>query len=210
MANAERTATTVWEGDLAHGNGVLSLTSGAASDLPVTWASRTERSEGKTSPEELVAAAHASCFSMALSHALAESGHAPERLDVSATVTLSLDGGPEPSRSGPPEAFPLLPVKRPGACTLLAQLEHRKEGLLRHLHAPDLLHAPLALLLLLQELALARDVAAVALGGDVLAEGLDGLARDDLRAHRGLDRHVVLLPRDLREQLLCEVAPDAV
>ena len=94
MANAERTATTVWEGDLAHGNGVLSLKSGAAPDLPVTWASRTERSEGKTSPEELVAAAHASCFSMALSHELAQAGHAPERLDVSATVTLSMDDGP--------------------------------------------------------------------------------------------------------------------
>jgi lipoyl-dependent peroxiredoxin len=50
MANAERTATTVWEGDLAHGNGVLSLKSGATSDLPVNWASRTERSDGKTSP----------------------------------------------------------------------------------------------------------------------------------------------------------------
>src|SRR5919201_4006626 len=99
MANAERTATTAWEGDLAHGNGVLSLTSGAAPDLPVTWASRTERSEGKTSPEELIAAAHASCFSMALSHALAETGHAPERLDVSATVTLSLDAGPKVSSS---------------------------------------------------------------------------------------------------------------
>src|SRR5919198_832694 len=99
MANAERTATTVWEGDLAHGNGVLSLKSGATPDLPVTWASRTERSEGKTSPEELIAAAHASCFSMALSHALAEAGHAPERLDVSSTVTLSLDAGPKVSSS---------------------------------------------------------------------------------------------------------------
>jgi osmotically inducible protein OsmC len=99
MANAERTATTVWQGDLAHGNGVLSLKSGAAPDLPVTWASRTERSEGKTSPEELVAAAHSSCFSMALSHELAQSGHAPERLEVSATVTLSLDDGPRVSSS---------------------------------------------------------------------------------------------------------------
>jgi osmotically inducible protein OsmC len=99
MANAERTATTVWEGDLAHGSGVLSLKSGAAPDLPVTWASRTERSGGKTSPEELIAAAHASCFSMALSHGLAESGHPPERLDVTATVTLSLDGGPKVSSS---------------------------------------------------------------------------------------------------------------
>jgi lipoyl-dependent peroxiredoxin len=88
MANAERTATTVWEGDLPHGNGVLSLKSGAASDLPVTWASRTERSDGKTSPEELVAAAHASCFSMALSHELAQAGNAPERLHVTSTVSF--------------------------------------------------------------------------------------------------------------------------
>ncbi len=99
MANVERTATTVWEGDLAHGNGVLSLKSGAAPDLPVTWASRTERSDGKTSPEELIAAAHASCFSMALSHGLAEGGNPPERLDVSATVTLSMDGGPHVTSS---------------------------------------------------------------------------------------------------------------
>jgi lipoyl-dependent peroxiredoxin len=99
MANVERTATTVWEGDLAHGNGVLSLKSGAAPDLPVTWASRTERSDGKTSPEELIAAAHASCFSMALSHGLAEGGNPPERLDVSATVTLSMDGGPHVTTS---------------------------------------------------------------------------------------------------------------
>jgi osmotically inducible protein OsmC len=99
MANAERTATTVWEGDLAHGNGVVSLKSGATPDLPVTWASRTERSEGKTSPEELIAAAHASCFSMALSHGLTEAGHRPDRLDVSATVTLSLDDGPKVSSS---------------------------------------------------------------------------------------------------------------
>src|ERR671930_1073560 len=88
MASAERTATTVWEGDLAHGSGNLSLTSGATGDLPVTWASRTERSAGKTSPEELIAAAHASCFSMALSHGLGEAGTPPERLDVSATVTF--------------------------------------------------------------------------------------------------------------------------
>jgi lipoyl-dependent peroxiredoxin len=99
MASAERTATTVWEGDLAHGNGTLSLTSGATGDLPVTWASRTERSDGKTSPEELIAAAHASCFSMALSHGLTESGHPPDRLEVSATVTLSLDGGPKVTSS---------------------------------------------------------------------------------------------------------------
>ena len=91
MATAERTASTVWEGDLAHGNGTLSLTSGATGDLPVTWASRTARSEGKTSPEELIAAAHAACFSMALSHGLSEAGHEPQRLEVSATVTLDVD-----------------------------------------------------------------------------------------------------------------------
>ena len=96
MAMAERTATTAWEGDLAHGNGNLNLNSGATGALPVTWASRTERSEGRTSPEELIAAAHASCFSMALSHELAQAGHAPEHLDVSATVTLDeVDGGPK-------------------------------------------------------------------------------------------------------------------
>ena len=90
---AERTATTVWEGDLAHGDGTASLASGATGDLPVTWASRTQRSEGKTSPEELIAAAHASCFSMQLSGNLAQAGHAPERLDVSATVTFDPDRG---------------------------------------------------------------------------------------------------------------------
>jgi osmotically inducible protein OsmC len=95
MAMADRTASTVWEGDLAHGSGNLSLKSGATDDLPVTWASRTERSDGKTSPEELVAAAHASCFSMALSHELTEGGNEPERLEVSATVTLDeVDGAP--------------------------------------------------------------------------------------------------------------------
>jgi lipoyl-dependent peroxiredoxin len=95
MAMAERTANTVWEGDLAHGNGTLSLKSGATDDLSVTWASRTERSDGKTSPEELIAAAHASCFSMALSHELSEAGNKPDRLEVSSTVTLDLvDGAP--------------------------------------------------------------------------------------------------------------------
>ena len=62
MAMAERTATTIWEGDLPHGNGVLNGASGALDSLAVTWASRTDRSNGKTSPEELIAAAHSSCF----------------------------------------------------------------------------------------------------------------------------------------------------
>jgi osmotically inducible protein OsmC len=95
MAMAERTATTIWEGDLPHGNGVLNGASGALDSLAVTWASRTERSDGKTSPEELIAAAHSSCFSMALSHELGQGGHAPEQLTVSAKVTLDeKDGAP--------------------------------------------------------------------------------------------------------------------
>jgi lipoyl-dependent peroxiredoxin len=95
MPMAERTATTSWDGDLAHGNGVVTGASGGLGDLPVTWASRTERSDGKTSPEELVAAAHSSCFSMALAHGLTEAGTPPEHLDVSAVVTLDLkDGAP--------------------------------------------------------------------------------------------------------------------
>lgn len=88
MPIAQRTATCSWDGDLVHGNGTVTGASGGLGDLPVTWASRTERSAGKTSPEELVAAAHASCFSMALSHTLTEAGNPPEHLDVSARVTL--------------------------------------------------------------------------------------------------------------------------
>lgn len=95
MPMAERSATTGWDGDLAHGAGTLNGASGALNDLAVTWASRTERSDGKTSPEELIAAAHSSCFSMALSHGLSEAGNAPEHLDVTAKVTLDLkDGAP--------------------------------------------------------------------------------------------------------------------
>jgi lipoyl-dependent peroxiredoxin len=85
----ERRADVVWEGDLLHGSGtVVSNTSGALPQLPVSWASRAEAPNGKTSPEELIAAAHASCFSMALSHGLAEAGHTAERLETSATVTF--------------------------------------------------------------------------------------------------------------------------
>jgi lipoyl-dependent peroxiredoxin len=95
MAMAERTATSSWDGDLAHGNGTVTGASGGLADLSVTWASRTERSDGKTSPEELIAAAHASCYSMALAHGLTEAGTPPEHLDVSAKVTLDLvDGAP--------------------------------------------------------------------------------------------------------------------
>ena len=90
MAMAERRAEIEWKGDLSHGRGVVTVGSGAFPEFPVTWASRTERSDGMTSPEELIAAAHASCFSMAFSNDLAEAGTPPERLKVSATATLDL------------------------------------------------------------------------------------------------------------------------
>jgi len=83
---AQSSASTVWEGDLAHGSGTTTPESGAFEPVEVTWASRTSRSKGKTSPEELLAAAHASCYCMALSHELAEAGTPPERLAATATV----------------------------------------------------------------------------------------------------------------------------
>jgi lipoyl-dependent peroxiredoxin len=86
---AERTAHVTWSGSLLEGSGTIDrVGSGAFGPLDVTWASRTEESNGRTSPEELIAAAHASCFSMALSGALAKAGTPPERLETSATVTF--------------------------------------------------------------------------------------------------------------------------
>ena len=93
--SAIRRADVSWDGDLMSGNGVVSASSSSAfSDLPVTWAARTEAPGGKTSPEELVAAAHASCFAMAFSGALARAGTPPQHLSVSAEVTFDkLDAG---------------------------------------------------------------------------------------------------------------------
>ena len=86
---AVRRAQVTWEGDLMSGSGTTSAgTSGLFSELPVSWASRTENPDGRTSPEELLAAAHASCFSMALSGALARAGTPPQKLEVSAEVTF--------------------------------------------------------------------------------------------------------------------------
>jgi lipoyl-dependent peroxiredoxin len=85
----ERRAETTWRGDLFGGEGRIErVGSGAFGPLDVTWASRAEEPAGKTSPEELIAAAHAACFSMALSNGLAQAGNPPEQLDVSATVTF--------------------------------------------------------------------------------------------------------------------------
>lgn len=83
---ARSSARTVWEGDLTSGTGATTPESGAFSTVDVSWDTRTSRAAGKTSPEELLAAAHASCFCMALSHELAQAGTAPERLEASASV----------------------------------------------------------------------------------------------------------------------------
>ena len=92
---AERTAEVVWQGDLMSGSGtIVSTGSGALGDLGVTWKARTEDSDGLTSPEELLAAAEAACFSMALSHGLAQGGHAPERLETTAVCSFEqVEGG---------------------------------------------------------------------------------------------------------------------
>jgi len=86
---AERTAQVTWSGGLLDGTGTIDrVGSGAFGPLDVTWESRSEESNGRTSPEELIAAAHAACFSMAFSGALAKAGTPPERLETSATVTF--------------------------------------------------------------------------------------------------------------------------
>ena len=85
----DRKAEVTWNGDLMSGTGRIdSVTSGAIGGLDVSWPARSEEPGGKTSPEELIAAAHATCFSMALSHGLAQAGNAPEELKTSATVTF--------------------------------------------------------------------------------------------------------------------------
>jgi len=85
----DRKAEVVWHGDLMSGSGTIAqVGSGAFGPLDVSWASRAEEPNGKTSPEELIAAAWAACFSMALSHGLAQAGTPPEQLETSATVTF--------------------------------------------------------------------------------------------------------------------------
>ncbi len=91
---AIRQASVTWEGSLASGKGRVSADSSQAfTRLPVSWASRTEASNGLTSPEELIAAAHASCYAMALSAGLSQAHVRPERLDVTAVVTFDNVGG---------------------------------------------------------------------------------------------------------------------
>ncbi|CAA9439591.1 MAG: Organic hydroperoxide resistance protein [uncultured Rubrobacteraceae bacterium] len=88
MANVEREAHVVWQGNLAQGSGNLSEGSGVLQDTPVTFAARTEQPGGKTSPEELIAAAHATCYAMALSVTLTQQGNEPEQLEVDAVCVL--------------------------------------------------------------------------------------------------------------------------
>jgi osmotically inducible protein OsmC len=88
MAEIQRSSNVVWEGTIARGAGRLSAHSGAFTALPVTAASRFGEPEGKTSPEELIAAAHATCFTMALGLVLAGEHTPPERIAVDAVITL--------------------------------------------------------------------------------------------------------------------------
>jgi osmotically inducible protein OsmC len=81
-------ADATWEGDLMTGSGRVRIASGAFDEFPVSWASRAESQQGKTSPEELIAAAHAACFSMAFSNGLAKAGHKVEELNTTAEVAF--------------------------------------------------------------------------------------------------------------------------
>jgi osmotically inducible protein OsmC len=83
-----RQAHTVWEGNLIEGKGVVTFDSSGIGEYDVSWPSRSEQPNGRTSPEELIAAAHSSCFSMALSNGLAKAGTPPTKLDTRAEVTF--------------------------------------------------------------------------------------------------------------------------
>jgi osmotically inducible protein OsmC len=87
MAAIERTATGVWQGDLRSGSGLIDSTSGVLQQTPFTFATRFENAKG-TNPEELIAAAHAACFSMAFANYLSEQGHVPEEISTRATISL--------------------------------------------------------------------------------------------------------------------------
>jgi lipoyl-dependent peroxiredoxin len=88
MAIARSSAEAAWSGDLTRGGGSVRPGSGAFPELALSWAGRTQRQAGVTSPEELIAAAHAGCYSMALSNELAKAGHPPERVSVTAEAAL--------------------------------------------------------------------------------------------------------------------------
>jgi osmotically inducible protein OsmC len=87
-----RRAHAKWEGDLVNGRGTVRFETGALPEVPVTWRARSEEAGGKTSPEELLAGAHAACFSMALSAGLAKAGAVPQRMQVTAACTFGKVG----------------------------------------------------------------------------------------------------------------------
>ncbi len=94
MAKGESRAQATWNGKLVDGSGRVRLGSGAAPELPLSWPRRVEGGEGgQTTPEELIAAAHAGCYCMALSNVLGGKGHPPKKLDASATVTFEVGAG---------------------------------------------------------------------------------------------------------------------
>jgi osmotically inducible protein OsmC len=88
---ADSRAECTWEGNLVNGNGIVSVESGTFGPLPVSWSGRTQRTAGKTSPEELIAAALASCWCMATAHGLTQAGTPPTRLHANAVITF--EGG---------------------------------------------------------------------------------------------------------------------
>jgi len=88
VPRVQRSADVTWEGNVARGSGAITGSTGTFADLPYSLASRIEKADGKTSPEELLAAAHAACYGMSLAGELAGAGSAPDQLDVQATVTL--------------------------------------------------------------------------------------------------------------------------
>ncbi len=92
MPSARSQADATWEGNLTRGSGTVTLESGILRGQSITWAARTHRSPGTTSPEELLAAAHAGCFAMALSNTLDKAGHPPTRLDIVAACTFETGG----------------------------------------------------------------------------------------------------------------------
>jgi osmotically inducible protein OsmC len=89
----ERTASAEWQGDLMGGSGTVSTESGVVRDATIKWSSRAEAADENTSPEELIAAAHAACVSMALAHGLAQAGTPPQHIESQATATFGqVDG----------------------------------------------------------------------------------------------------------------------
>lgn len=97
MPTKKRKGDAIWNGDLKSGKGALSTESGALDEVPYDFTSRFEEGP-KTNPEELIAAAHAGCFSMALANILAQDGHEPESIETEATFHLNMDDGPKPTK----------------------------------------------------------------------------------------------------------------